>query len=61
MMKYLLDPKFGGKVRVAIQVLSAVVAVLLAFEDVPRVAMVLPILSAIISGLTHLTDIGNVN
>lgn len=58
-----LDPRNGGKIRAAIAVLSAVVAVLTSpsFADLgwTWVMPVVATLNAVLSGLAHFTTIGN--
>lgn len=59
----ILDPKLGGKIRAAIAILSAVVAVLtspsLADLGATWIMPVVATLNAVLSGLAHFTSAGN--
>lgn len=59
----LLDPRIGGKIRAAIAILSAVVAVLtspsLADLGATWIMPVVATLNAVLSGLAHFTSVGN--
>ena len=59
----ILDPKLGGKIRAAVAILSAVVAVLtspsLADLGWTWVMPVVASLNAVLSGLAHFTPLGN--
>ena len=59
----LLDPKLGGKVRVLVTVLSAVVVVLTSpsLGDLgwTWVTPIVATLNAVLSGLAHFTPLGN--
>jgi hypothetical protein len=61
-MNLLLDPKLGGKLRLAIVFLTGIATVVSAVADtstLPWVASLSVTLTAVIGALTHLTTIGD--
>lgn len=58
-IKFILDPKFGGTIRLVIQVLTYVTAVIAALQKNAEVAGGVLSLPLILSTLAHRTEIGN--